>query len=104
MKVPQRPSRFVTLGVVGGLHVVAVAIFALHTAIRFETLPEAEQRVFLVSFPEITEVPPEEAPPPIESPRLQPPPRPVVPNPSPAPSSAITLPPEAPAAPKPPID
>jgi len=96
-----RFGRFVTLAIVGGLHVVVVTIFLLHTVMRAETLPEAEQRVFLVSFPEITEVPPEEAPPPIESPRRETLPRPIIATPSaPAASSAITL----PSAPRPPID
>jgi type II secretion system (T2SS) protein G len=100
----RRPSRFVTLGIVGGLHVVGVTIFLLQvvTRDRSEALPEAQQRVFLVSFPEITEVPPEEAPPPVESPGLLPTPRPAILTPSAPPASAaITLPPEAP---RPPID
>jgi hypothetical protein len=97
------PSRFVTFGIVGGLHVVALSIFLLHTVARDRTLPEAEQRVFLVSFPEITDVPPEEAPAPFETPSPRPiVPRPITPaTPAPSASNAITLPPEAP---KPPID
>lgn len=101
----RRPSRFVALSIVGGLHVVAVTIFLLQTVRdRFATLPEPEQRVFLVSVPEITEVPPQEAPPPIESTPPQPTPRPVAPTaPAPAATTAITVPPESPV-PKPPID
>jgi hypothetical protein len=103
----RRPSRFVTLGIVGAFHVaVLVLVLQAVTHDRSATLPQAQQRVFLVSFPEITEVPPEEAPPPIEStPSRLTTPRPIAPaHSAPTASAAITLPPESPPVTQPPID
>ena len=53
----RRRSRYVTLGIVAGLHLVAVTLFVLQkvTRERHEALPEAEPRGWLVYLPPLSE-------------------------------------------------